>query len=498
MVRKAFEPAPLAALARQSYHSQLVVGVACIGAFMGQFDASIVQLALPVLQGAFKTSVDQVRWVAIAYPLALATCLPIFSRLCEMFGRKLLYLIGFAAFGTASLLCSLAQDLQWLVVFRILQGIGASLLGANSIAIIVKSVPQPDRGRALGWFTTAQAVGVSTGPVLGGVLLEHLGWPSVFWVGVPVSFAGAVLGWLVLPRTTDLVDDAFDWAGALLLMPSLLLAIFALNQTSVWPLLSPQMVLCAAAAAIFLGLFVWRERKAGSPLIDLTAFRENAFDAGILGVTLSYALLYGMFFLISYALMHGYQESAQTSGVKLAAIPVAIGVVAPFAATFVERWSFRVVGVAGMALCVMALLLVSATSIWWQAERHVLGTIGLILFGSGLGLFMGPNSNATIEAAPPAHAATASGLVNLMRGLGNCIGVSAASSVLAWRLAQHAGGEDRLDRLYHSRILLEAVDVGLFMLMLFAMAAAFASLVRPQKASEKDSTPLGRHDVSGA
>lgn len=492
MPRKAFEPAPLGALARQSYHSQLVLGVTCIGAFIGQLDASIVQLALPVLQHAFKASVDQVRWVAIAYLLAFAACLPVFSRLCDMFGRKLLYLVGFAAFGIASWLCSLAQDLSWLIVFRAIQGAGASLLGANSIAIIVKAVPPQDRAKALGWFTTAQAVGVSSGPVVGGVLLESLGWPSVFWVGVPFAFIGVALGWSVLPRTADLVDETFDWPGALLLMPSLLLAVFALNQTSIWPLLSWQMVLCVGAAAVFLAMFIWREKRVACPLIDLAVFRQRAFNAGILGVTLAYALLYGMFFLISYALIHGYHDSARVSGLKLAIIPVALGLAAPCAAFFVERWSVRFVGAAAMAMSALALLLVIAIGLWWQAERHLLGVIALCLFGAGLGLFMAPNASATIAAVPPAHASAASGLVNLMRVLGSCIGVSCASSIMSWRLARH-GSQDGLDALYHGKNLLEAVDAGLVMLVLFALIAASASLMRGERTMKvlpgRDSRP---------
>ena len=482
MPRKAYEPAPLPALTGLSWHSQLVVGVTCIGAFLGQLDASIVQLALPVLQESFNATVNQVRWVAIAYLLAFATFLPVGSRICEMFGRKLLYLVGFTVFGVASLLCSLASDLPSLIAFRAVQGVGASLLGANSIAIIVRSVPQQSRASALGWFTTAQAVGISAGPVAGGLLLDSLGWPSIFWVGVPFAVLAVIAGWLILPRTTDLSDETFDGPGALFLMPSLLLAVFVLNQTSVWPLLSLQMLSCAGAAVLFLGLFVWRERRAASPLIDLGLFAHPVFNAGILGVALSYALLYGTFFLVSYALVHGYQDSTRISGLKLAAVPVAIGLVAPLATSLVQRWGARLVCTAGMVVCIAALLSMVAISIWWRDNHHPLGIAALALFGVGLGLFMGPNSHATIEAAPPARSTTASGMVNLMRTLGTCFGVSSASSIMAWRLAQRTS-PDGLDRVYHGRIVLEAVDVGLFVLVAFAVVAALASLVRPAKRS---------------
>jgi MFS family permease len=261
------EPPPAAFLARQPFHPWLVVGVTCIGAFIGQLDASIVQLALPALKQTFQVSVNEVRWVAIAYLLAFASSLPVFGRICEMFGRKLLYLIGFAVFTVASLLCGLTDHFGWLVAFRVVQGIGGGLLGANSIAILVKSVPSDKRAHAIGLFTAAQAIGVSTGPVAGGILLDALGWQWVFWATVPFGFAAAALGWLVLPRTADFAGNrTFDWQGALLLMPSLVLAILILNQASVWPLASPAMLLCMAGAIVFFALFVSQERAVASPL----------------------------------------------------------------------------------------------------------------------------------------------------------------------------------------------------------------------------------------
>jgi len=479
MPGRGFEPAPLEFLSRRSFHPWLVVGVTCIGAFIGQVDASIVQLALPALQHTFKASVNEVRWVAIAYLLAFAACLPVFARLCEMFGRKLLYLAGFALFGSASLLCGLAQDRPTLIACRTLQGIGGSLLGANSIAILVKSVPTDKRARAIGCFTAAQAIGVSVGPVVGGLLLASVGWQWVFWVAVPFSLVAVVLGWLVLPRTTNVVTETFDWPGALLLMPSLLLAVLALNQLSVWPLLSLPMIACVVGAAALLLLFGRRERKAAFPLVELGLFR-GGFGAGSLGVALGYALLYAMLFLSSYALLHSWHNSARVTGLKLALIPVAIGLLAPLGIALSHRWGMRAVGVIGMAFCLAALLTFVAIGFWFEYESLVPGLTGMFVFGAGLGLFMAPNSNATIAAAPAQHSVTAAGMVNLMRVLGSCIGVSAASSMMAWRLEQR-GGRDSLDVLFDGRALLDAIESSLAVLVIFAVTAAVLSLLRPAK-----------------
>ena len=195
-------PDPSPAAPPAAAHPWLVVALVCVGAFVGQLDATIVQLALPTLGRAFAAPLQHISWVALAYLIAFASFLPVFGRLCEICGRKTLYLAGYALFIGASALCAVAADLPQLLAFRFLQGIGGALLGANSISILVATVPGAARGRALGYFAAAQAIGMSAGPALGGVLLEALGWRWIFGVTVPFGAVAMLLGWLVLPHTS--------------------------------------------------------------------------------------------------------------------------------------------------------------------------------------------------------------------------------------------------------------------------------------------------------
>ena len=196
------EPGPAQFFERRAAYPWFVVGTVCIGAFIGQLDASIVQLAMPSFEDVFDAPLDAVSWVAVAYVLAFAAVLPAFARLAEIGGRKTLYLCGFALFGLFSALCGFAPSLPLLVAFRVLQGIGGSMLGANSVVILVAAAGPARRGKALGIMAAAQAVGLSLGPTLGGVLLATLGWRSIFWVSVPFAILGAALGWLIVPKTT--------------------------------------------------------------------------------------------------------------------------------------------------------------------------------------------------------------------------------------------------------------------------------------------------------
>ena len=309
------EPPPAGFIVRQPWYPWLIVGVTCIGAFIGQVDASIVQLALPQLGQVFHAKLDAVSWVSLAYLLAFASFLPIFGRLCAMFGRKLMYLLGYLVFTVASMVCGFAPDLTSPVAFRVLQGVGGAMLGANSISILVKAVDQSRRARAMGYFAAAQAIGVSAGPAVGGLLLGAFGWRWIFWVVVPFGIAAAGLGWLALPQTAGPSrDKRFDWYGALLLTPALTALVLVLNEISAWGAASPALLGCVATAVVLMALFVRLERASAIPLVDLRLFRQAAFTRGSIGVVAGYAMLYGMFFVMSFALVRGYHDSSELAG----------------------------------------------------------------------------------------------------------------------------------------------------------------------------------------
>lgn len=433
------EPAPLAWLERQAWHPWLVVGLVSMGAFIGQLDATIVQLTLPTLGHTFDVSLQSVSWIALSYLAAFVAFLPIFGRLCEMFGRKTLYIFGYLIFIAASALCGFASSFEQLVFFRFLQGVGGSILGANSISILVKAVSPEQRGRALGWFAAAQAVGMSAGPALGGLLLATLGWQWIFWLTVPFGALAIVLGWLALPRSTGMQPDrGFDWGGALLIGPALILVVAVLNHVSSWGLSSPMTLGSLAVAVLLLVLLVRRERVFHAPLINPGLFRSLAFCSAATGVALAYALLFGMFFLMSFAQGHGFGVPPATGGLHLAIISVAIGLTAPFSHAVSERLGGRWIGPAGMALSFTAVTLLFSTL--GRVENHRLfDGIAYALFGLGLGLFIAPNNQVAIAAVPPASSAPAGSLLNLMRALGTSLGVAGGATILALNLESSDG-----------------------------------------------------------
>jgi EmrB/QacA subfamily drug resistance transporter len=458
-----------------SSYPWLVVFTACIGAFAGQVDASIVQLSLPALERAFDAQLDQVTWVAIAYSLGFAAMLPVYARLAEMAGRKLMYLSGFALFGLFSAACGFAPSLSWLILFRALQGISGALLGANSVVILVAAAGAERRGRAMGLFAAAQAVGVSAGPAVGGMLLGSLGWHWIFWVTVPFAVLGAAFAWLLVPLSKPMdKNPSFDVPGTFMLIPALAALLLGITELHAWGPLSPGVLICGACAVGLLAGFIRRERRTGAPLLDLGLFRSSAFAGGTLAVLLSYAMLYGMFFAMAFALVRGYGDTPLTAGLRLTIVPIVLGLASPFAGALAERRP-HVVMLGGALLCAGA-----AVGLDWvvtgAGDSLPWVMIGLAVYGLGLGLFIAPNNSATLGAAPAAHAGQAGGMLNLMRAFGTATGVASASALLGWRLELASGVHERTIGVGQGALLGAVGDV-MLLLAAFAVIGGIASSV---------------------
>jgi EmrB/QacA subfamily drug resistance transporter len=482
---KGAEPPPVAAIARLPSYPWFVVGTVCIGSFMGQVDASIAQLVLPVLERDFGLRLSALSWISVAYLLALAVLLPVFGRLADLYGRKLMYTGGFLLFIFGSALCGAADNFAFLVAFRVVQAIGAALLQANSVAIVVSAAGPGRRGRAIGMQAAAQAVGLSAGPALGGLLISVLSWRWVFWVNVPFGLLGAAIGWAILPQTAAFAADRrFDWPGALLLAPGLTAVVILVNQGEEWGFASPVLLFCAATALVLLPLFVRHEQRRQAPLLDLALFRRHAFWAGNLAGLLSYATLFGMFFLMPFVFERAYREGALAAGLRLATIPVALGLLSPLSGALYDRLRARVLTGTGMAVSVVAFALLILFLHPGRGNLLPL-TAALALFGIGQGLFTSPNNSSIMGAAPSDLTGEAAGVLNTMRSFGTSVGIAAAAAVLAWRLAAMMGRVVTTAHAPAPALLAASRDV-ILTFALFALIAGALSWSRPHPPRRAD------------
>jgi EmrB/QacA subfamily drug resistance transporter len=482
------EPAPLAALADRPDYPWLVVGTVCIGAFMGQLDASIAQLVLPTLEASFKARLTSVEWIALAYLLTLAALLAPVGRLADIAGRKLLYTFGFLVFVAGSAACGAAPALPLLVASRVLQAIGAAFLQANSVAIVTAAVGPKRRGRAIGLQGTAQAVGLSVGPALGGLLISAFGWRWVFFINVPAGLLGVLAGWFVLPRTAGRQQgrEPFDVPGATLLAVALVASMLVLSTGQAWGWRSARVLGAAAISVATSAIFIVRERHTASPVVDLGLFRSRAFALGNVTGLLSYAVTFGAFLLVPFELERLDRATPFQAGVLLTAVPVALAIVAPISGGWSDRVGARPPTVVGMLLATLALVALALTVTRSSAPVLI---AGLAVLGVGLGCFTPANNSAIMGSAPPLRLGVAGGMLNMMRSLGTSIGVALSGTVLAASLEMLAGhGVSTLEATTGQ--FASAMRVTLFVLAGMALAAGLLSLPRDDGRPTKTDRPL--------
>ncbi|WP_300603753.1 MFS transporter [Trebonia sp.] len=413
------EPARPAAVRRQRMAPWFAVGTVCFGAFMGQLDASVVTVAFPALQRQFHAGLAGVQWVSLGYLLALVALLVPAGRWSDRAGRKVSYLYGFVVFAGASAACGLASSLAMLIGLRLVQAAGAAMLQSNSVALVVTSVPGPSRRAALGVQAAAQAVGLASGPVTGGLLIAAAGWRWIFLMNVPVGLVGVVAGWYLLPRTRQrAARGGTDPGGMVLLATTAAAAMLAISSLSGLGVPAWALAGCAAiAVAAGAGLWRW-ERRSAAPLLDLRALATAGIAPALGGALCAYLVLFGPLVLFPQVIIdHG--GSALDAGLLLTSLPAGFGAAAVASDRLLpKRWPNRRRCSAG------GLLAAGCAAALAVPAPHAVSVVLLGLLGVGLGVYT-PANNAEIMAALPAReAATGGGMVNMTRGIGTALGVA--------------------------------------------------------------------------
>jgi len=411
---------------RNNYH-WFVVGTVCIGAFMAALDASIINVALPTLSKGFSVDMNMVEWVSIAYLLTLTSLLTLLGSLSDRLGRKFFYTIGFGVFGIGSGLCGVAGTMTFLIVARVLQAVGAAMLQANSIAIITSAVPATSRGKAIGIQGSAQAIGLSIGPTVGGLMIANFGWRLIFYVNIPVAIIGTLLASIILPRDKPNPHSArFDYLGAILFTPALILLVLIFKDGYKVGWTSPEIIMEFIAVIVFLSLFVWREQKYENPMIHLSLLKIKAFTSGNITGLLSYALMFGVIFLMPFYLDWILKLPAVEIGLVLTVVSIAMLIMSPISGALADRIGPRILTSGGMTIASLGALVLMTLS---QRSSIYIDLLGLILLGVGMGMFTPPNNSSVMGSAPREHIGVAGGILNMSRSLGMSMGVAIAGTL---------------------------------------------------------------------
>ncbi len=392
-------------------------------------DVSIVNVALPSIRAALGASVRGLQWTIDAYTLVLAVLLLFSGSMADRFGRRRVFQLGLLLFTLGSLLCSVAPSLGWLVVFRMVQAVGGSMLNPVAMSIIVNTFTDPqERARAIGFWGAVVGVSLALGPVVGGVLVTGVGWRSIFWINVPIGLAAILLTRLFVPESRAERPRRFDPAAQLLIAVLLGSVISALIEGAHWGWGSP-VILGLALLAVLAGvLLVLVESRRREPLLDLRFFRSAPFAGATLAAVASFAALSGFLFLNALYLQDVRGLSALHAGLLTLPMAAMTALCAPVSGRLVAARGPRLpLLAAGGAITVGALLLIGLTPD--TPMLQLVASYGVI--GFGFGMVNAPVSNTAVSGMPRAQAGVAAAVASTSRQVGAALGVAIVGALIA-------------------------------------------------------------------
>lgn len=406
----------------------ILLGVS-LGILMGTLDSSIVNIALRTLVDDLHTSFAKVEWVVLSYLLVITALILGVARLGDMFGKKRMYVGGLVLFTVGSALCGLAPNIDWLIAFRALQGLGAVMVTALGAAIVTEVFPANERGRAIGIIGSAVSVGIALGPSLGGVLLGFAGWRTIFLVNVPIGIvAVAIVAAFVPASVAAQTRQRFDYLGSVIL--SVALTCYALGMTAGQSrgFGDPLIIGLLVGAVVGLIVFVLVEARIAQPMLDLSMFRNLLFSTNLLLGLLVFVALASNALVMPFYLEQALGYSITKTGFLLAIVPLYIAVIAPLSGYLSDRFGTRVITIIGLVFITVGFFL----GMTLETDTSAIGyLLRFTPIGIGYGIFQSPNNSAIMGSVTRNRLGVASGLLALSRTLGQTTGFALIGAVFA-------------------------------------------------------------------
>jgi EmrB/QacA subfamily drug resistance transporter len=407
----------------------VVLAICCSALFMVGLDNTIVNVGLPEIGKTLHTNVAGLQWTVAGYTIVLASLLLFSGAAADRIGRRTIFQVGLSLFTLGSWLCSLAPSLSWLIAFRVLQGVGGSMLNPAALGIITNTFVTPsDRARALGVWDGVSGLSMALGPVLGGILVGTVGWRGIFWANIPVGLAAISLTALLVPDSKSARGRKADPVGQVLVIAMLGSLAYAIIQGPSAGWFSPEIIGFFLVSICALTILLRYEPRRAEPLIDFRFFKSVPFSAANATAICAIAASAGFLFLTTLYLQDVRGFSALRAGLTLLPMPVMMAVSSPISGRILARGGARVpfiIAGAALTLSTAALSQLSATS----GPLFLIITYGL--FGIGAGMVNVPISNGVMSGVPKSQAGVASGMNSSSRQLGQSLGVAIVGSVLA-------------------------------------------------------------------
>jgi len=444
--------------------STLIIAVCC--GFLTPFDLSAVNIALPTIAGEFSLDAIELSWVSSAYLLASAAFLVPFGRIGDIFGRKKILTGGVILFTLSSMGMIFSASSLMLISFRLIQGVGASMIFGTAVAILTSVTEPTRRGQALGIYTTSVYIGLSAGPFIGGFLTDEFGWKSIFLINVPIGILIiALILFYLKGEWADAAGERFDLKGALIYGSSLTAVMIGFSEI-------PQV---AGYFALGLGinlnaLFIWLEHRERYPLIRVSMFRTNrVFACSNVAALINYGSTFAITFFLSLYLQYIRGFDPQEAGFILVTQPVVQAIFSSYAGSLSDRIEPAKISSLGMGIIAVGLVSLSflspdTSTIWLMVILAVLGF--------GFALFSSPNTNAIMSSVEKRYYGIASGTLGTMRLLGQMLSMGIAMMIIAVVVGKVDITPDMTDEL------MIAMNIGFMVFSVMCFIGIYFSMVR--------------------
>ncbi len=405
----------------------MILCAVMLGVIMGPIDGSIVNVVLPTIANHFQTDYALAQWVPTIYLLAICSFILVYGRLGDMLGYKRIFLTGLACFAFASLLCGLSRNIWMLIIFRAVQGLTVAMQMALGLAIVTSAFPRRERGKAIGIYATAIALGLMLGPVLGGIIAQYLNWRYVFFVNVPIAAVALLWGRRIIPPGKQKPGQHLDMAGAALAFLFLFSLMLYANRGerigwfSVW---GTVLLVCAIG---FGALFIRVEQRAAQPMLNLKIFSNPRFTFACISSMLNFMGLYTVVFLTPWYLADALHKDVFSVGMVMMAFASLTFFIGPLSGALSDHIGSRGLGFAGMLIHASGLVLLSRLD---TSAENLDVAWRLAVCGFGAGMFQSPVNSAVMSSAPAAFRGIASSLLAVMRNTGMAFGIAIAGAVV--------------------------------------------------------------------
>ena len=441
------------------------------GLFMIMLDNTVVNVALPSIQRDLGVGLSELEWIVAGYALTFAALMLTGGKLADLLGRRLVFVAGLAIFTLASLACGLADSGDVLIGARIVQGVGAALMNPATLSIISATFPPHQRGTAIGIWAGVSALALAIGPLVGGLLTQHIDWSWIFFVNVPVGVIAIVASYLFIDESRDTsAEQRLDLPGLVTSGVGLFALTYALIEANTYGWTSARIVAAFVVAAVSLAAFYVLERRQRLPMLDLSLFRSGTYTGANVVILLVALAMFGVFFYVSLYMQDVLGYSAVQAGAAFLPMTVLIILLAPIAGKTSDRFGSRWLMTAGMALLGVQLLYFSSLGI---EESYWSLLPALLTGGVGMALTMTPSAAAAVRAVPVDKSGVGSAVLNAFRQVGGSIGIALMGAIVAGRLSTPPTPESFMDG-FSAALVVAA-------LIAFAGSVVAAVLVRPHE-----------------